>query len=167
MTRYIIYGIVVLIFQFLIFNHLDISTYLIPQVFIVILITLPSYLSRVSQVLIGFSLGLIADFFVSTPGLHASACLWLIVLRFVLLASQDLQEQNANKVVYTSFNVGMYPFMLTATVLTFVYHFYIIWLESIGTFYFMNWLYTSVFSSIFTLTFIGLFQSLSYSKSRE
>ena len=88
----LLYWILILALQVVIFNHLELSAYIVPQLFIILLITLPVHLSKSVQVIIAFGLGLLADFFVSTPGIHASACLWLIILRMSLLARLDLKD---------------------------------------------------------------------------
>jgi len=90
MIRLIFYWTAILFLQFIVFNRLGFTAYLAPQVFIVLLITLPLHISKPYQVLLGFFLGLIADFFVGTPGIHASACMWLVMIRFGLLGAQDL-----------------------------------------------------------------------------
>ncbi len=95
MIRLIFYWTAILFLQFVVFNHLGFTAYLAPQVFIVLLITLPLHISKPYQVLLGFILGLIADFFVGTPGIHASACMWLVMIR-LLWAARSARFERAN-----------------------------------------------------------------------
>jgi hypothetical protein len=61
------------------FNY--ISVFLYP----VFLIWLPIGIPRTVQLLIGFGTGIIVDFFYNTNGLHASACVFIMFIRPVIL----------------------------------------------------------------------------------
>ncbi len=167
MIRLIFYWIAILFLQFVVFNHLGFTAYLAPQVFIVLLITLPLHISKPYQVLLGFTLGLIADLFVGTPGIHASACMWLVIIRLLLLGAQDLKEQIANHLPYNVHSVGLSTFAATTASLVFFYHFYVFWLESIGAINGYVILFTTLVSALFTLTVIGVVQLLSDKASGE
>lgn len=160
----LLYWILILALQVVIFNHLELSAYIVPQLFIILLITLPVHLSKSVQVIIAFGLGLLADFFVSTPGIHASACLWLIILRMSLLARLDLKEQIANKLAFNARTVGATVFMYAASILVIFYHFYILVLENIGAFNGVHILVTAILSSSFALLLIGFIQYVSFNR---
>jgi hypothetical protein len=167
MIRLIFYWIAILFLQLVVFNHLGFTSHLAPQVFIILLITLPLHISKSYQMLLGFLVGLVADLFIGTPGIHASACMWLIMLRFFLLGAQDLKEQIANHLPYNIHSVGLSTFAATATSLVLFYHLYVFWLESIGA---INWIFillTTLLSSLFTLIVIGAVQLLSDKSSGE
>ena len=163
----VFYWILIIALQVVIFNHLELSAYLVPQLFILLLITLPVHLSKTVQVLIAFGLGLLADFFVSTPGIHASACLWLILLRMSLLSRIDLKEQEANKLAFNARTVGNSIFMYAAALLVVFYHFYILVLENIGAFNGWHILISAVLSSSFTMLLIGFIQYVSFNRLSE
>ncbi len=147
--------------QVVVFNHLDFSSYVLPQVFIVLLITLPVHLSKINQVLIAFALGLLADFFISTPGIHASACMTLVLLRMGLLQRLDLKEQIANKLSFNVRHVGISTFFYITAILVVIYHFYVFSLESIGAVHWVKMLLTTLISSSLSLLIIGLIQFVS------
>lgn len=167
MIRIASYWIAILFLQFVVFNHLGLSTHLVPQVFIVLLITLPVYIPKIYQVLIAFGLGLLADMFVGTPGIHASACMWLMVIRMFIFRAQDLKEQTANRLSYTVQNVGLTTFSYTAITLVLLYHLYVFWLESIGAINWNSLFLTTIVSSTFSLTIISIVQFLSSKSSVE
>ncbi len=167
MLSRVLYYILIFALQVLLFNHLDLSAFLVPQVFIILLITLPLQTKKIYQVLIAFGLGILADFFVSTPGIHTSACLSLVMMRMAILNTQDLKEEIANKLSYTARNVGVLPFSYTVLILVFFYHLYVFWIGSIGAINMYNLLVTTFISSVFSLTVIAIFQFLSLSHSRE
>jgi rod shape-determining protein MreD len=148
--------------QVVVFNHLDFSSYVLPQVFIILLISLPLHTSKINQVLIGFGLGLLADLFLSTPGIHASACMTLILIRMWLLSRLDLKEQIANKLSFNAKTVGLPTFFYVTTVLVVIYHLYVFSLESIGAIYWVKMLLTTLISSALSLLIIGLIQYMSF-----
>ena len=167
MLNKIVQWILIIALQVFVLNHLDFSAYILPQVFIILLITLPLHLSKINQILIAFGLGLVADFFVSTPGFHASACLWLILIRMWILGSLDLKEQQANHLQFNIRNVGPSSFLYVTLILVVFYHFYIFTLESIGAINGLRLLMTSVLSSTLAMLIIVLIQYITFRKLGE
>ncbi|MDB9881567.1 hypothetical protein OAD66_00300 [Bacteroidia bacterium] len=165
--RIVLFWLFIIGLQVVLLNHLDLSAYLIPQVFILLLIKLPLNINKMYQVLIAFGLGLLMDMFTSTPGIHASACLWLIIIRIGLLSGQDLKEHEANKATFSANTAGLAPFMYTTIILVFFYHLYIFWLESIGALNWSLWLTTFIVSSISALTVMGIIEYLSFTNYDE
>lgn len=157
------YWIFILALQVFVLNHLDISIYLVPQVFIILLIGLRLDLSKMLQIIIAFGVGLLIDFFTSTPGINASASLWLMILRMAFLNRQDLKEHIANKLPYSLKNAGS-PYFYTVSFLVFFYHFYIFWMGSIGAIKWVKLLSTTVFSSILALMIISILEYISLSR---
>ncbi len=167
MLSKILQWVFILALQVFVLNHLDFSSYLLPQVFIILLISLPLHVSKINQVLIAFGLGLIADFFASTPGFHASACLWLILIRMWILGSLDLKEQQANHLQFNIKNVGAGTFFYVTSVLVLFYHLYIFSLESVGAINGIRLLITSMLSSTFAMLVIVLIQYITFRKLSE
>lgn len=164
MTSKVIYWILILAFQFLVLNHLDISSYLVPQVFIILLITLPLHLGKNTVIGIAFALGLLADFFVSTPGIHASGCLWLVVLRMYFIDRQDVKQQVANKLPYEISSVGLLPFIYTASILSLFYHMYVLWLQNMGALWWANFIPAVLASTVLALTLISIVEYISLNR---
>ena len=146
--------------QVVVLNHLDFSMYLKPQLFILILISLPPYLNRSLQMIIAFGLGLMLDLFVSTPGLHASACMLLILLRMFLVNRMDVEEILANHDPIRYSNLGSARFLFLSGILVLVYHLYVFGIESIGAVNIVNYFLTVLISSVATYTLILLIQYL-------
>lgn len=87
----------VLIFltQIILINNLHIQLLPAPNLYIVILLMLPVYLSRVASIVIAFSLGLIEDIFTQSLGYHAfSACTLMYVRHYwlVFLLGRNIKE---------------------------------------------------------------------------
>lgn len=155
-------AILLFLLQIVIFNHLDFSRFLYPQIFILILISLPPYLNRSWQVLIAFLVGIIADFFVSTPGLHASACLLLIMFRMFMFRRYDLDEIIANKASINIHSMAMDKYIYISLSMVLVYHVYAFALESVGAIDFLNYTITTLLSSVVSFLIILLIQFLFY-----
>jgi hypothetical protein len=158
----IVYWLLIVTFQVLVLNHLDFSAFVIPQIFIILLISMPLGWSKITQVSAGFGLGLLADLFVSTPGIHASACLWLVLLRIGILNTQDIKQQIASKMDYDVKSVGLNSFLYSSTILVFFYHFYIFWIQNIGSLQWSNYVLTSMISSVLAITLVWILQYLTF-----
>lgn len=162
-----LYWIFVLALQLFVLNHLDLSVYLVPQVFIILLIGLRLDYTKIVQVVIACALGLLVDLFTATPGIHTSACLWLVVIRMWFLSRQDLKEHEANKKPYNIRVTTSAQYLSTMITLVLFYHFYIFSIESIGAINPLKLIYTASFSTTTAITIIGILEYLSLSKSRE
>jgi hypothetical protein len=114
--------------------------------------------SKLNQVFLACGLGLIVDFFTATPGIHTSACLWLIVLRMGLLNNQDLKQQEASRLPYTVSTVGLATFTYTTAILVFLYHIYLFFIGSIGAIHLPTYGITVLSSSLLALTIIAIIQ---------
>ena len=155
-TSYILLFLV----QVVVLNKLDLIMYLQPQLFILILISLPPYLNKSVQVLVAFLVGLAADMFIYTPGLHASACLLLILLRLFFVSRMDMDEIIANHAPINFRTTGWTSYLVLTGVLVLFYHLYVFALQSIGAVNVVNYFLTVLISSIATYTIILLIQFL-------
>ncbi|MFL5809461.1 MAG: rod shape-determining protein MreD [Flavisolibacter sp.] len=111
--------------------------FIIPYVYFLFILWLPFSISRVGLLLIGFISGLILDYFMMTPGLHAAACVLIAYFRpFIinLLIPKDTAEFNYREPSPRS--MGWAPYGLYVFVLTLLHHTYLTFLEwlEFGTF---------------------------------
>ena len=159
-------GIILLLaLQIVVLNHLEFSIYLVPQVYIMILIGLPPFLKRSYQVLIAFGLGLLMDFFTHSPGLHASAAMFTIMLRMLLLQRYDLDEIVANRDWLNLKTLAMDKYLFIASVLILFYHLFAVGLMLLGALNSLNYLLTVLFSTLIAFLLILLLQVLLSRKS--
>lgn len=83
----IVWFVMLLLLQALVFNHVHIFGYATPMPYIYFLLILPSATPRWLYVLLGFLLGLSVDLFTNTPGMAAGAlCLSGLVTPWLLKA---------------------------------------------------------------------------------
>lgn len=116
------------------------------------LILLPRTLSRSYLMVIGFFAGLLVDVFTNTPGIHASASVFVLFIRDFWLAvvnddSQEITNLNVESLRKTGFIIFVFP-------LVFIHHFLIFIIEN-GGFHLFGMLLSKIFfSSIFSFIVI-------------
>lgn len=116
------------------------------------LLLLPRSLSRSYLMIIGFFSGLLVDVFTNTPGIHASASVFILFIRnfWLNVVNDDAQE-------LTNLNIGTLKktgFLYFTFPLVFVHHFIIFIIEN-GGFHLFGMVFGKIFfSAIFSTTII-------------
>src|SRR5687767_9887676 len=77
--------LLLLLAQTLIFSNINFSSFVNPYVFPLFILLLPFAIPRWLLLIMGFSAGLILDYFVGSIGMHAAACLLVAYLRPFLI----------------------------------------------------------------------------------
>ncbi len=108
-----------------------------PSLYFLFLFWLPFSISPRLLLWIGLITGLLIDYFLQSPGLHASACLWLCFLRpFIIgvLAPRESSEFNYREPSPQSLLWA--PYIIYITLLTLAHHTWLVFLEwlSFGSF---------------------------------
>lgn len=116
------------------------------------LILLPRTISRSYLMIIGFFSGLLVDIFTNTPGIHASASVFVLFIRnFWLNATNDDAQEITNLNVVSLKKSGFLYFIFP---LVFVHHFLIFVIENGGFHLFGTVLSKIFFSSVFSTAWI-------------
>lgn len=116
------------------------------------LILLPRTISRSYLMIIGFFSGLLVDIFTNTPGIHASASVFVLFIRnFWLNATNDDAQEITNLNVASLKKTGFLYFIFP---LVFVHHFLIFVIENGGFHLFGTVLSKIFFSSVFSTAWI-------------
>lgn len=129
------------------------------------LLLLPRTLSRSYLMVIGFFSGLLVDLFSNTPGIHASASVFIMFIRtfWLSVVNDDWQEMtniNITALKKTGFVFFLYP-------LVFVHHFILFVVEN-GGFHLFGMVISRVFfSSIFSTLVIFVINFLLTSNRRR
>ena len=84
--------IILVLIQGVIISQVQISRYAVPLLYVVFILKLPSDIGRKSLLFYSFLLGLCVDVFCNTPGLNATASLWLAMARPSLLRWQTSRD---------------------------------------------------------------------------
>lgn len=102
MTRLIITNIIrfviLIVLQSLISNYVYLGGYVVPFVYILAVLMLPSNLGKIWMLVISFAAGMLVDVFCNIPGFHAFSCTMLAFFRIVL-GNRILTQGDAETVV--------------------------------------------------------------------
>ncbi len=83
--RNIVRFFIVILLQILVFNNIEVNGYLVPYFYVIFILLMPFEVPGWLLLTTAFFLGLTIDLFMNTPGMHASATVFMAFLRpFVL-----------------------------------------------------------------------------------
>jgi hypothetical protein len=129
----IIRFLVLIFVQVFVLNQIPPLHHLVnPYIYFVFVLWLPFDIGRRMLMLLALFVGLTLDFFTKTPGLHAAACVFIAYIRpFIinLLIPQQGAENNYQEPSISS--LGFAPYALYVTLLTFLHHAVLFFLEAL------------------------------------
>lgn len=152
LPKYILQFIALVLFQVVILNSVQISGYINPYMYILFIITLPFELAGWITLLLGFGLGLTIDMFSNTPGVHASATLFMAFIREIILPYLSPREGYESGTFPTVKYYGWSWFAKYAALLVFAHHLFLFFIEAFS-FNFAGHTFIKVLSSS-AITFI-------------
>lgn len=88
--------IILVLIQGVIISQVQISRYAVPLLYVMFILKLPSDTGRKSLLFYSFFIGLCIDIFSNTPGLNATASIWLAMVRPLLLRWQTSRETSGS-----------------------------------------------------------------------
>ena len=138
-----------------------------PYIYFLFILWIPFKMGRRTQMLLGFALGFALDCFTKTYGLHAASCVLIAYLRpflINLLISQEGTESNYNEPSIKS--MGFTPYFTYLTILTFIHHTFLFFLQAMQTGGYFYFILKSVFSTAISLMLILLIELLFARKQR-
>jgi len=154
-----------LLLQGLIINRLDLwDGMVLPQLYIFAILMLPIETPRILTLVISLIIGIFADMFTGTPGMHASACL---ALGFVqphyqqLIAPREGYEFGQQPTVQS---LGLRWYLSYAVLLVLIHHFVLFYLEIFRFADFFTTLFRVILSSIGTVLLLVIGQYLIFSQ---
>lgn len=101
-----------------------------PYLYFLFILWLPFSVSRISLLVIGFLTGLILDYFMMTPGLHAAPCLLIAYVRPFIINLLTLKETSGFNYREPSPRAMQWtPYMVYVLILTLLHHTYMVFLE--------------------------------------
>ena len=131
--------------------------FIAPYLYFLFILWLPFSISRGALLIVGFITGIILDFFMMTPGLHAAACVLIAYLRPFII--NVLAPKDATGFSYREPSpkaMGWTPYLVYTFVLTLFHHGYMVLLEwlSFGTFidFFIKVIATTGISMLLIIT---------------
>ena len=141
--------------------------FITPYLYYLFILWLPFSIGRGSLMLVAFLFGLTLDYFVATPGLHAAACVLIAYVRPFLI--NLLIRQEGSEMTYASpspTSMGWAPYLVYVLVLTFLHHFYLMFLEYMQVGNFLLFVGKVFASSGISLLLIFITELLFFRKER-
>lgn len=104
--------------------------YINPYLYYLFILWLPFNISRTNLLFVGFLTGIVLDYFMMTPGIHAAPCVLIAYLRpFIIgiLTPKDASEFNYREPSPKA--MGWTPYLVYTLILTLFHHGYMVLLE--------------------------------------
>ena len=162
-TGHSIRFILLVLFQVILFNHINFLGYINPYVYIIFILFFPIKNNRILFIFLSFLIGLTVDMFSDSGGIHAAASVFIAYARpvFLKFAFGTMYEHNNVKFNNTEFGARLvYISLLTLLHLTILF--------SLEIFSFSRILIVfqkTLFSGIFTILMITLLSIIFSRKS--
>ncbi len=121
--------IVIIALQVLLFEHLHISIWGFPMVYILFLLNLSPHTPRWAELLIGFGVGLIMDICNTSLGVHIAACVAVSFIRPLLL-NNFAQNLERIKDHVSGRSIGTIEYAKCVVLLTIIHHLIVFSLEA-------------------------------------
>lgn len=84
--------VILVLVQDLIIGQMQVSRYAVPLIYVLFILKMPSDIGRKNLLFYSFLIGLCVDIFGNTPGLNATASIWLAMARPALLRWQTSRD---------------------------------------------------------------------------
>lgn len=158
--------IILIAVQVLILNHIEISGYINPFLYVLFILMLPIRIPRIFLLIIAFATGLCVDLFTNTAGMHAAACVLMAYLRpgwLKIIAPRDGYDAEA---VPSVKRFGFQWFIIYSSVMVLIHHVFLFYIEVFRFSEFFSTLIRALLSSLITLLLIIITQYL-FTKQEE
>ena len=126
MTKLVISNIlrfvVLIVLQILLLNYVNFGGYIIPFIYILAVLMLPTRIGNIPLLLIAFAAGVVVDVFCNIPGFHAFCCTLMAFFR-VIIGNRMLTRNDPEVIIDVPSvrTVPFQPFAVYLLVMTAVY----------------------------------------------
>lgn len=164
--NHIIRFILYIIIQVLVLKEINLvgssQNYIFIIIYPVAILTLPMKIPQFFIILIAFTIGFIVDLFYVSPGVHAGACLWMVVFRPLVLRIFEPKNGYQTDISPSISNLGVVWFAKYASVLLFIF-FLSYFILQIFTFVYIGEIMLKTILSFFVSSIIIFLVQLFYS----
>jgi hypothetical protein len=161
-VRFLIHFLILMTLQVVILNNIHLGTFINPFLYILFLLSLPVNTPKLLLLPLAFATGLIIDMFQNTPGMHASACLFLAFARPAWLSILSPREGYDTGFIPDIRGLGAGWFIAYAGGLVLTHHFCLFFLEIFRFSEIWSTLARVGASSLVTLILVLISQYLSF-----
>ncbi|MEZ5011375.1 MAG: rod shape-determining protein MreD [Bacteroidales bacterium] len=160
LLRYSGLFVLIILIQVMLMDNIQFSGYINPYVYVLFIILLPFEIPSWLLLLLAFVTGMTIDLFSGTPGLHTSATLVAGFIRPYLLRLIAPREDYEQGVIPGIRSYGLRWFVIYASVLVIIHHFFLFYIEVFRFTFFFATLLRVILSALFTIFFILVIQTM-------
>jgi rod shape-determining protein MreD len=153
--------------QVLVLNNLQISWLLNPFVYVAFILLLPLEISGWLLLVFSFLAGLTIDIFANTPGMHASATLFMGFLRPYVHRGIIPREDYQTGTQPSAGSFGFAWFVRYTVIMVFIHHTFLFFLEALSLGHLFSTLLKTGVSTFASVVIIAILQLFSFSKSKS
>jgi cell shape-determining protein MreD len=164
LPRNLLRFVVLVLFQVLILNNIQISGYLNPYVYVLFILLLPFETPHWLMLVTAFLLGLSIDLFSQTPGIHAFATVFMAFFRPVVLNVLSPRDGYGSGSYPRIFYYGLEWFLKYSLTLIFIHHFVLFFMEVFRISGFFHTLLRVVASTVFSTLIVVISQYMVFKK---
>ncbi|MCO6497464.1 MAG: rod shape-determining protein MreD [Chitinophagaceae bacterium] len=133
----------------------------VPYLYFLFILWLPFKTGRRTLLVLGFLLGFSLDAFTGTFGLHSVPCVVIAYLRpFLITLLQPKEDVELNYREPSAWSLGLVPYFTYVTILTFIHHTVLFFLQALQTGGMVYFIIKSLFSTAISLLLILLTELL-------
>jgi len=165
--KYGISFLLLVLFQGLILNNIELGGYINPYLYVVFILMLPFETPNWLVLIIGFLLGLGIDIFTSTLGMHISATVFMAFARAYLLRMIQPRGGYDYGLKPNVQMMGLVWYLLYASILVLLHHLFLFYIESFKLTQFFQTMGRALLSTFFTLILVFIFQLFGYKSTTK
>jgi rod shape-determining protein MreD len=158
--------ILFVLLQVLIFNNIQLTGYVNPFVYIIVILQIPFSMPGWLLMILAFFIGLTIDIFSDTPGLHSFACVSMAFFRpFVinsLYTREDIKSLQPN-----ALTMGTNRYLYYVLLLTLIHHLSLFYMEVFRFSGFWSTMLRVLLSTFFTTFLIFIFQMFLFRNKKQ
>ncbi|MCF6278773.1 MAG: rod shape-determining protein MreD [Flavobacteriaceae bacterium] len=155
--KHIVWFVLFILLQVLIFNNIKLFDYINPYVYIAFVFYYPLKKEKGTFLFLSFLLGLCIDFFSDTGGINAAATLLIAYIRIPVL-STILRKSDFDFLLFNIRSISFAKSFLYILTLTFIHHLTLFSLDYFSLNEFGSIIYKTIITAAFTISliFIGI-----------
>ena len=150
LIKYLFVFAVLILAQILVFNNINLYTFINPYVYILFVLLLPFDTPRFILLATAFLLGLAIDLFMGTPGVHSTATVLMAFSRPMVLTIFSPREGYQAGTLPRMQQFGMEWFVKYSVMLILLHHFTLFYLEVFTLHHFFSTFFRALLSSLLT-----------------
>lgn len=165
-TRNIFRMFILVLFQVLVLNNIQVSGYINPYMYVLFILLLPFETPRWLLLISGFVIGISIDLFANTPGMHTSATVFMAFLRPYVLKSLMPHDEYEQSTYPRLYYYGFIWFLKYSLVLVFLHHTFLFYVEAFRITFFFHTMLRVLLSTLFSVFLITLSQFFIYQRQK-